>query len=445
MVDTNNITRIEYSILGTVLREPEHTGEVVAALSPENFGSIGTRGLFEAISALHLRGDPVDPVTVIQEAGMDYEVAVKDALQYYTAVSNLPYYCEMLKEQGQLRRVQTEAMGLAAAETLQDAREVLDQLNGLTVSRKGVEILNATEAASDFYDRQKGEKPEYLHWGFEKLDADLYAELGDFIVVGGYPSVGKTLLSLQFALTLSEKYRVGYFSLETSPRKLVDRIMSHLSKVPLKKIKERDLNEADYAALAEASAMKLSTRLIDFIDSGGMTVRDIQAVALNKRYQVIFVDYLQFVTDAGKGRYEQVTNISQGLHTLARANGITVIALAQLRRPEKEKGKPKPPTMADFRESGQIEQDADIAMLLWPSDPNDNRSGRVLKVAKNKEGERLKMDLDFDGAIQTFTPHVPTRGEQYRELQKQIRAASRKESQQTTFTELVDDDSDLPF
>lgn len=444
MVDTANITRIEYTILGTVLMEPEHTGEVVAVLSPGHFGNLGTRGLFEAISALHFRGDPVDPVTVVQEAGADYEVAVREALQYCTAVSNLPYYCEMLKDQGQLRRVQAEAMGLTTAETLQEAREGLDRLNGLMVTHKGVEILSAAETASDFYDRQKGEKPEYLHWGLDRLNAELYAESGDFIVVGGYPSAGKTLLSLQFALTLAEKYRVGYFSLETSPRKLADRIMSHLSKVPLKKIKERDLSETDYAALAEA-AIKLSTRKLDFIDAGGMTVRDIQAVALNKRYQVIFVDYLQLVADAGKGRYEQVTNISQGLHTLARANGITVIALAQLRRPEKDKGKPKPPTMADFRESGQIEQDADIAMLLWPSDPNDNHSGRVLKVGKNKEGERLKMDLDFDGAIQTMVPHVPTKGEQYRELQKQIRAAGRKESQQTTFTELVGDDSDLPF
>lgn len=444
MADANNVARIEYTILGTVLMDPKHTGEVVAALSPEHFSSLGTRGLFEAISALHFRGAPVDPVTVTQEAGADYEVAVREALQYWIAPSDLPYYCEMLKEQGQLHRVQAEAMCLTTAETLPEVQACLDRLNGLMVSRKGVEILSAAEAASDFYDRQKGEKPEYLHWGFDRLDADLYAELGDFIVVGGYPSAGKTLLSLQFALTLAEKCRVGYFSLETSPRKLVDRIMSHLAKVPLKKIKERDLNEADYAALVEAAG-KLSTQKFDCIDAGGMTVRDIQAVALNKRYQVILVDYLQLVIDAGKGRYEQVTNISQGLHTLARANGITVIALAQLRRPEKDKGKPKPPTMADFRESGQIEQDADIAMLLWPSDPNDNHSGRVLKVCKNKEGERLKMDLDFDGAIQTMVPHVPTKGEQYRELHKQIRAAGRKEPQQATFTELVGDDSELPF
>lgn len=220
--------------------------------------------------------------------------------------------------------------------------------------------------------------------------------------------------------------------------------MSHLSRVPLAKIKRRELNEADWVSLA-AAASKLSALNFDCIDAGGMTVRDIQAVALNKRYQVVLVDYLQLVLDSGKGRYEQVTNISQGLHTMARSNGITVIALAQLRRPEKENGKLKPPTMADFRESGQIEQDADVAMLLWPSDPNDNRSRRILKVGKNKEGDRLRIELDFDGATQTLTPAEPTQGEKYRALHKAIKAAGRGELDQTSFEELKGEDPNLPF
>ena len=220
--------------------------------------------------------------------------------------------------------------------------------------------------------------------------------------------------------------------------------MSHLSQVPLTKIKRRDLNDADWDALATC-ASKLAKLQFDCIDAGGMTVRDIQAVALNKRYQVIMVDYLQLVVDKGRGRYEQVTNISQGLHTLARSNGITVIALAQLRRPEKENGKPKPPTMSDFRESGQIEQDADIAMLLWPSDPNDNRSRRVLKISKNKEGDRIKLELDFDGATQTMKVAEPTKGEQYRALQHKLRQAVKTHDQQTTFSGLTDDNADLPF
>jgi replicative DNA helicase len=244
---------------------------------------------------------------------------------------------------------------------------------------------------------------------------------------------------------LATKYRVGFFSLETSPRKLTDRLMAHLAHVPLSKIKDRDLNDADWAALAQAGT-QMAEMSIDFIDAGGMTVRDIQAVALNKRYQVIIVDYLQIIESATKGSlYEQVTNISKGLHTLGRTNGIAVIALAQLSRAEKDKGKPKPPTMASFRESGQIEQDADVALILYPEYPNDNRSRRILKVAKNKEGERDKIELDFDGATQTLKLAEPTPSEKYRAVQKAIREMGRSNPNQVTFKELKGKDNDLPF
>jgi len=443
MVDASALLNIEYGIIGTIIMEADSAGECVAKLSPSNFSSEVARKLFETISALHFEGAPIDPVTVAHRAGRDYEAAVRDMLRYATAKSNLDYYCALLLEQGQLHRLQTEAMTLASAESLQAAGTALDKLNGLMVTRKSVQIVSLSEAVFDFYKRLEAPAPEYLKWGIEELDKAIYAELGDFIVIGGYASAGKTLLSLQFAKGLAEKYRVGYFSLETSPGKLTDRLMSHTTQIALKKIKQRDLNDADNAALADIGP-KLSKLPVEFIAASGMSVRDIQAIALNRRYQVIFVDYLQNIADAGKGRYEQVTNISQGLHTLAQSSGIAVIALAQLRRPEKDKGKPKPPSMADFRESGQIEQDADVAMLLWPSDPNDNRSRRVLKVAKNKEGERLKLELEFDGATQTMTVAVPTKGEQYRKVQREIRQASR-EAAQIRIEEVADDDPTVPF
>lgn len=446
MVDSMNLRRIEYSILGSVLCEPGHAGEVIALLSPEHFGTEGTRGLFQAISALHFEGSPIDPVTALQRAGKDYESVVREVVQYAAPAGSLAYYCEMLRDSARLRKVQGEAMVIAAAETLEQAREAIDRMNSLMVTQKHVTILDAAQAASDFCDRTADEQkhPEYLSWGMAELDKRLYAELGDLILVGGYPSSGKTLLSLQFALELAQTYRVGYFSLETGPTKLTDRIMAHLAQVPLAKIKERDLNDADWAALA-AAGRKLAARQLDCIDAGGMTVRDIQALALYKRYQVILVDYLQLISARGRDRYEMVTNISQGLHVLARSNGIAVIALAQLSRPEKSNGKPQPPTMSSFRESGQIEQDADIALLLWPSDPNDNQSRRILKVAKNKEGERAKFELDFDGPRQTMAPAQPSPGEKFRALHKAIREAAKAAPEQVTFAEVQGDQSDLPF
>lgn len=116
-----------------------------------------------------------------------------------------------------------------------------------------------------------------------------------------------------------------------------------------------------------------------------------------------------------------------------------MVALSQLSRPEKESGKPKPPTMASFRESGQIEQDADVAFILYPSAPDDNASSRILKVAKNKEGEKAKIELDFDGATQTMRVHEKTRGEHYREVHKAIAAAGKGCAGQVKFTEIRND------
>lgn len=446
MADIANMQSIEYSIVGTVLYEPDCVGDVVAKLTPENFSSTAMRGLYEAISALHFEGNPIEPVTVSQRAGKDYEVAVREALSCYTAKSNLPYYCDLLLESRQLQAIQAEALNLAETNTLAAAQESLDRLNGIMVTKRRTEGLSAADAAVDFLRRMEAPKTEYLRWGMAELDKTLYVELGDFVVIGGYASAGKTMLSLQFAATLAEKYRVGYFSFETAQSKMYDRLMCHLAQVPLARIKQKreKLSEADWTALNTA-AVELSKLNFKCHEASGWTLRDIQSVALRERYQVILVDYLQFVRDNGKGRYEQVTNISQGLHTLARTYGIAVIALSQLGRPEKESGKPKPPTLSDFRESGQIEQDADVAMLLWPSDPNDNRSRRILKVAKNKEGERLKLELEFDGARQTMVPAEPTTSEKYRALHKALRDASRNTPGQVTFTECKGDDKDLPF
>ena len=115
---------------------------------------------------------------------------------------------------------------------------------------------------------------------------------------------------------------------------------------------------------------------------------------------MLFVDYLQLLRGGGKGRYEDVTELSLGLQTLAQQHKVLVVALAQLARPEKRDGKPVPPSMSSLRESGQIEQDADVVALMYPEDPENNRSRRVFKVSKNKEGEKLTLKFAFDGATQ---------------------------------------------
>lgn len=402
-----DLLNIQYGILGHMLVYPEHVGEIMTLLTPEDFDSLPTRGLFEAISRLHFAGNPIDPVTSAREAGEGFDTVAEEALNQ-TASDGL-YYCQLLREGNQLKKIQGCAYDLAGAATMEEAGKTIDYLNSLVSLRQKADIVTAHEAAADFIRRMgAAQKPEYLSLGMKELDKLLFLELGDFILLGGYSSAGKTMLSLQFALALTDKYRVGYFTLETNQKKLTDRLVAHMAQVPLSLIKECRL-EGEVARRAVEAAKWLSKLDLDIIPASGMTVRDIQAVTLNKRYQVIFVDYLQIISAQGKDRYEKVTNISIGLHTLAQSHGVAVFALAQLSRPEKNNGKLQPPNMASFRESGQLEQDADVALLLWPSDPNSNRSNRILKIAKNKDGERDKLELVFSGSTQTLAP-VPEDG-----------------------------------
>lgn len=450
MSDRDRLLELEFAVIGTLLREPQRIGEAAAALTPEDFSEALTRRMFQALCELHFDGAPIDRATVLHKLGGEYAEAVDEAAKRQTA--ELGYYCGMLREAAQLAKAQAAALGIVHAETLQQAAAQTEQLNSLLTQRPGRKAYDMQQLLEMFFDGYgKHKNTEFLPWGFAELDKHLYARLGNFIVLGGYPSAGKTMLSIQMALRMAERYRVGYYSFETDALTLAERILAHVSQVPLGKIKQEKATEAEARELAKA-AEKISGLPIDWIPCSGISVSTIRAEALNRRHQVIFVDYLQQISSRGMNRYEQVTEISKELATLARAHGIAVIALAQLSRPEKTgKGQTKlaRPTMSSFRESGQIEQDADIAFLLYPEDPNDNHSPRLLAVGKNKEGERPLIRLDFDGATQTFTAHLPDKGEQYRNVMKACGAgkvaAQRAMKDQAVFTELENDGEELPF
>ncbi len=413
-------------------------------LTAEDFDQLATRGLFEAISRLYLAGAPIDAVTVLREAGEDYLPALEEAARH--PAGDAAYYCGLLREGMQLQRLRGCAQMLENAETMEAAEQAIDRINALTSLRKTSKVITAHEAAADFIQRMNSkQKPEYLSLGIKELDRMLYLELGDFVLIGGNTSSGKTMLSLQIALALTEKYRVGYFTIETNPRKLTDRLVAHMAQVSLSSIKEHSLSGDDARRAAEA-ARCLDKLPLHYIHAGGMTARDIQSITLSRRYQVIFVDYLQIISDPGKNRYEQVTNISIALHTMAQAHGVAVFALVQLNRGEKVNGKLIPPSLSSFRESGQLEQDADAALLLWPEDPNDNQSDRVLKLAKNKEGERGTLTLAFSGATQTFSA-APKDGKSIAATfaAEGRRAKQRAKMEQIGFQELAEDDLPPPF
>lgn len=434
---------LEASIIGGVLLDPHVVGDVTFQLSPADFENNVLRALYEGILSLSLARQPVDKISLLLRVGEDYVPAVQECIR--VAALHPLQYCPLLKAQSKLSRMHELAEKLRDAEDLDSADRVLAQLNRSAVDRKSVSLWLADDAVEDFAQRMAAaEAPKYLRFGIDALDKTLYAEPGDFIVLGGYPSAGKTLLSLQFAAQQARRHRVGYFSLETSRRKVADRLMAHMAQVPMSGIKTRRLGMDERSRIRQAGETVRALQLT-IVEAAGMTVHDIQSIALAERLDIVYIDYLQLISSGARDRYEAVTQISMDLHRMAQTCGITVIALAQLRRPNQVNGKPQPPGMSSLRESGQIEQDADIVMLLWPEDLNDNRSARVLKVGKNKEGEKTKISLAFDGARQTFRPVEVSAYQQMKDGLRQLSAAEKQKPAAQQMRLDVPGDPPLPF
>ena len=448
-----NRLEIEFSIIGSLIDAGDGVGRYISEITVEDFNSDVCRTMLKALRNMFFSGAPIDRVTLLNElADEEYSSAIEAALERKT--SDLSFYLEMLRFRSRMEKVNALGMSLVNASKAEDIGPVLDELNALMVQRKNRKAVSLQDAVQRFFERHEGEAPEYLKWNMPQLDEKLFCEKGDFVVIGGYPSAGKTLLAAQFALELAKKYRVGFFSLETSPDKLTDRLMSHYTQIPMDRIKTNKLSREDWLKCTKA-AEELYRLQLEEVPASGMTAADIQAYSLSRRYEVVFIDYLQLIRGNQKAsRYDLVTEVSQNLHTMAQSTGTTVIALAQLSRPDKSQQKPAPPNMSSLRESGQIEQDADIIMLLYQEDMNDYKGRRVLKIAKNKEGERAVLMLDFNGPTQTLTPAKPSKAESYQAVQRACKAAQRERAAaekkssvpgQAVMHELPDDGTPLPF
>lgn len=438
---------LELRVIASLLHNPDWLGEAAALLREDDFELEDAAALFAALRTLFLDGKPVTAVSVALEAGDGTNDLVHALMRGgLGAVSReeAAFLFDSLQSRSRLRRINSLAFRLSNATDADYAGHLIDEINGATVRRQEARVVSIQDALVDFVSRLD-ETPVYLPWGMRRLDAEVFAEPGDFIVIGGYSSSGKTLLALQFAMVHAQRYKVGFFSLETNDRKLIDRMVSARAQVDLKKIKRRELDTAEEDRLM-GSVQELGKLDLTVVDASGMTVSDIQAVALQHRFEIIVVDYLQIIPEAGYNMTEQVSRISMGLHRLAQSHGITVLALSQLSRPERPRtGKPTPPNMHSLRESGQIEQDADVIFLLYPKDPDDNGSNRILKLAKNKEGEKLSLELAFDGATQTLTP-VSGDKAVAQKLANDGRKAKRQYRQEAMegFTDLSDNE-EVPF
>lgn len=420
----------QYAVLGSALIDAR-TVPLILSTTEEADYSGPCIAVYNAIREIFVEGKPVDPVIVKDRLG-GYAEFLAQLMEMTPTAANVDYYVDLCRKTRRLCQLRELGGQLLEAETLDTANSLLQQANQAMVERIGVKAVTMEDAMNSFFQRHEGTKT-YLTWPIDGLDEKIYAEPGDLIILGGYPSDGKSAMAIQMAWHLAKTYRVGFFSLETNANKLHDRLMAHVARIPMGQLKTNSLSAQQWEAAAQIAG-EMMARQLEYIPAAGMSAADIQAVSVAHRYQVIFVDYLQLVSGHGKDRFSVVTDVSIGLHTMAQATGIAVVALAQLSRPEKGRGKQTPaPELSSLRESGQIEQDADIVFMVYR--PNPDETDRMLLIRKNKEGTLGSVALNFDGQYQTF---ARKRSDSFRALHSDIRDTR-------TQYERLPDDTPVPW
>ena len=405
-------------VLGSMLLDPDTVPRVLSRVRDQDFVSLPARQIFQAIRARFQAGQAIDAILVRETLGGGPDGPWTEPLARLmddtVTAANVDAYVDALLASVRLLRMQGLGEKLASAQSGDEAELLLSQLLELRVDRPGVQAMDLTEGYARFLDRHDGEaRPNYLTWGVEVLDERIFAEPGDMVVLGGYPSDGKTALALQFAAGIGRSRRVGFFSYESTRDKLFDRHVAREAMLSYTKIKRNQLQESDYRDLEELRECLTGPQLT-LIDAAGMTALDIQAYAQAHRYDVVFVDYLQKIAGPQGARqtdFERVSAISSQLQQFGRLTKTTVVALSQLSRPERDSRtrEIRPPRLSDLRSSGQIEQDADVVLFLYREDYDNKQSNRLLRIAKNKEGEAMDyVRFRFDGDLQTFSRIAPT-------------------------------------
>lgn len=387
----------QYSVLGAALIDESVVRRVVTQTAEQDYSG-SCRTVYSAIAQLFNAGDTaVDPVSVNNILGGKYRDFLKQLMAVTPTAANVDHYIAICKEQAAVLAVRELAQELVTADTTENVRKLLEKANSLMIKRQTHKRATMTELLKGFLASQT-EPKEYLTWPINSFDNYIFAEPGDFIILAAEPSVGKTAFALQCAWHWAKYMKVGFFSLETKPEKLFDRNMAAVMDLNFKDIKRGKLTQKEWDRIG-TSTQQILSRNLEIIPASGYTTADIRAEIIDAGYDLVLIDYIQIIRSKGVNRTEKVTNISIDVQNIAHSLGVTVVALAQVSRLEED----REPRNSDLRESGQLEQDADVIMFLQLKKRSAPEGPRKFFVTKNKEGETFKTQLDFDGQRQRFS------------------------------------------
>lgn len=430
----------EKSLLGAMLLDKETVTNVADVLQPEDFYDERHGLIFAAIKELYDSHKPIDIVTVteiltnkrkLEEVGGASKLA---ALTTGTpSAAHAVQYAEIIANKATLRRLISAAstigeLGLTKDEDLEGLLDKAEKTL-FDVSRKHLrtpfvqvkDVLTETFERIDSLHENRGQL-RGIPTGFKDID-NLLAGLqsGDLVIVAARPSIGKTSLVLNIALNaaMQEHYHVGVFSLEMSKEQVVDRFLAAQSGIDSWKLRTGNLAEDDFGLLSEAMGA-LSEIPLYIDDSAFMNVMEVRTKArrlkAEKGLDLLIVDHIQLMEGARmrESRVQEMSEISRSLKALAKELNIPVIAVSQLSRQVEQRPR-KIPQLSDLRESGSIEQDADVVMFIYREEyynpQTERRNIADIIVAKHRNGPVGRVELFFDAQRMLFRNLERKRGE----------------------------------
>jgi replicative DNA helicase len=410
----------EESVLGAMLLDKDAVIAVAEFLSPEDFYDERLKDIYEACLDLYENRTPIDVLTVtdrlkkrktLKNIGSSSFLA--DLANKVPTAAHVEHYGRIVKDTATKRALMSAAgrlvessmdEGITASELMDSAESQIFSLSQKNSSKSFTAVKTALAESFDRLDElhKQGEGMRGVPTGFTDLDNALAGmQKSNLLILAARPGVGKTSLATNIAqyVAVSLKRPVGFFSLEMSKEELVDRLLVGQADIDAWKLKTGKLDETDFTKLSNAMG-ELAEAPLYIDDTPALSVLEMRTKA--RRLQVengldfLVVDYMQLARSRNlENRVQEVSEISQGLKNLARELKIPVMVLSQLSRAVETRGGKKP-QLSDLRESGSIEQDADVVMFLWRED-DDNSESMMLDIAKHRNGPLKSIPLHFRG------------------------------------------------
>ena len=440
----NNL-EAEESVLGACFLSKYALQKACESLTEDSFYNEKNAKIFASLSSLSEQKIPIDITTVTSDLQNKKILSEVGGVEYLTEVvnfvptaTNIDYYIKTVEDNAILRKLIETATEIASEgyETETSVNETLDnaekKILNIVKNRKSSEfksikeVLIKTESDLEKLAQSKGEITGLATgwYDFDKLTTGLHEN--EFIIIAARPAMGKTAFALNMAthIAMTQKKSVALFNLEMGAEQLALRILSSVGQIEGFKMRTGNLMNTDWKRLNEATAQLADTNL--FIDdTPGITIGEIRAkcrrlASSDKGLGIVIIDYLQLISGGknyGANRQQEVSDISRSLKTLAMELHVPVIALAQLSRGV-EAREDKRPIMSDLRESGSIEQDADIVSFLYRDDyynkearRDDNASISEFIIGKNRSGPTTTVELLFKKDTSTFVNFQRESGE----------------------------------